>query len=69
MKKHTEQDIHDLCFQAFEELRKLEDMPTYEHNGRAISPIEKLNRLRAICRKVAAECDEIEQKIIEEDGG
>lgn len=68
MNKHTEQEIHDLCFKACTEINILERTPTYNQNPKAISAVDKLNQLRSICRKIAAECDEIELKIIEDDG-
>jgi len=65
MDKKTEQEIHELCFEAFKELETLENRPTYEGNPRSISAIDKLRKLRGICRMAAAKCDEIELKITE----
>ena len=66
MDKKTEQEIHELCFEAFKELETLENKPTYEANPVSISAIDKLRKLRGICRMAAAKCDEIELKITED---
>lgn len=66
MEKQTEQDIHDMSYECFRELESLENTPTYEHNAKSISPIDKLRKLRAICRLYAAKCDELELKLLED---
>lgn len=66
MDKQIEQEIHELCHEVHKELEELENRPTYEHNPRAISVIDKLRKLRGICRMAAAKCDEIELKIVED---
>lgn len=67
MTNERELEIQGLIYNLRCALDKL-DVQTFGRNGHSkIAPQKALNKVRALCRDVAAQADEIERKLIEDD--